>query len=141
MKRKTNKKTKPTKKKVVKKVAKKVVKKTKPKPTKKMDKTQPIESGVLCNGCKADIPQQRIDYFLKQNKHCTTCVNCSDVKTKKPIVVHQGEGDHTYEELFVVDDEVYQQHKKVEEATNRMILGKTKTLFDEEPKIEKGNKK
>lgn len=136
----------------VKKSTKKVVKnekgkkKTKPKPTKKRvekDTTnkkanQPIKSGILCNGCKEDIPQQRIDYFLKQNKNCTKCVNCSDVKTKKPIVLHQGEGDHTYEELIVVDDETYQKHKKIEEATNRIIFGKTKTMFDEEPKKEGG---
>ncbi len=102
---------------------------------KKINK-KPIKSGVLCLDCKEDIPQQRLDACKGTKK----CVNCSNVKTKKPIVLHQGTGDNTYEELVVVDDETYQRHKKVEEATNRMILGKSSTIFTEEPKKETGDK-
>src|SRR6185436_3466738 len=90
-------------------------KQTKPKTTKpKLKKTiKPIQSGVLCIDCKEDIPQQRLDACKGTRK----CVKCSNVKTKKPIVITQGTGDNTYQETVVVDDETYQRHKKLEEAT------------------------
>jgi RNA polymerase-binding transcription factor DksA len=98
---------------------------------------KPIPSGVACTGCGGDIPKQRIDAC----KGTTKCVKCSDVKTKKPIIVNHGTGDNTYQEVVIVDDETYRKHLRVEEATRR-ALGKPSTMsFDEEEPISKGNDK
>lgn len=118
------------KKSVIKKIAKAIEK-----PKVKMIK--PIPSGVACTGCGEDIPKQRIDAC----KGTTKCVKCSDVKTKKPIIVNHGTGDNTYQEVVIVDDETYRKHLRVEEATRR-ALGKPSTMsFDEEEPISKGNDK
>lgn len=119
--------------------SKKTVKKKVSKP-KKVKTPLIIKSGVLCNGCGNDIPQQRIDYFLKIGKHVTVCVNCSDVKTKKPIIINHGSGDDICQETLIVDDETYSKYKKLEEATNRHFGIKTQNMFDEEtPKDNLGN--
>ncbi len=104
----------------------------------KLKKIKPIPSGIACKGCGEDIPKQRIDAC----KGTTKCVKCSDVKTKKPIMVNHGTGDNTYQEVVIVDDETYKKHLRAEEAT-RKALGKpsTNSFFDDEEKVEKGNDK
>lgn len=99
---------------------------------------KPIPSGVACTGCGEDIPKQRIDAC----KGTTKCVKCSDVKTKKPIIVNHGTGDNIYQEVVIVDDETYRKHLKAEEATRR-ALGKPSlnSSLDNEDRIEKGNDK
>jgi len=101
----------------------------------KIKKIEPIPSGVACIGCGEDIPKQRIDACKGTNR----CIKCSDVKTKKPIIVNHGTGDNIYQEVVIVDDETYRKHLKVEEAT-RKALGKptSSNFFDEEePKHKK----
>ena len=95
-----------------------------------MKKIKPIKSGIPCTDCGEDIPKQRLDAC----KGTTKCVKCSDVKTKKPIVIQKGEGDHTYTETLIVDDDVYKQYLK-QEAAERRIFGKpiSENLEDERP--------
>lgn len=88
---------------------------------------KPIKSGVLCVGCKTDIPKQRLDAC----PGTMTCVQCSNVKTKKPIIVQQGVKDHTYIETIIVDDDVYNKYLKTEHMERkRMGLGPS-SLDDE----------
>lgn len=60
--------------------------------------------------CGIQIPPAR----LKALPNTTTCVNCSDIKTKKPIIIQRGEGDHTYTETVVLDHEEYIKYKEEE---------------------------
>ena len=41
----------------------------------------------------------------------STCVKCSDAKPKRSITVQLGEGDHTYNELIILEDDEYQRAK------------------------------
>lgn len=85
-----------------------------------MKKIQPIPSGKPCTDCKTDIPQQRLDACPGTTK----CVNCSNVKTKKPITLTKGTGDNTYVETLIVDDDTYNTYLK-QEAAERRLIGKT----------------
>jgi RNA polymerase-binding transcription factor DksA len=115
----------------------KLVKATSKIKTEKVKVIKPIPSGIACTGCGDDIPQQRINAC----KGTTRCVKCSDVKTKKPIIVNHGTGDNTYQEVVIVDDETYRKHRKIEEATMK-ALGKPSSIsFDDEEPISKGNDK
>lgn len=112
------------------KVKPKIVKTEKP----KLKKIKIIPSGIACIGCGEDIPKQRIDAC----KGTTKCVKCSDVKTKKPIIVNHGTGDNIYQEVVIVDDETFRKHQKLEEATRKALGKSTPNFFDEEqPKLKK----
>lgn len=91
-------------------------------------KTKIIPSGIPCVDCGEDIPQQRIDAC----KGTLKCVKCSDVKTKKPIIINHGTGDNIYQEVVIVDDETFKKHQKVEEATRKALGKPTTNFFDEE---------
>jgi hypothetical protein len=56
-----------------------------------------------CVICDKEIPALRI----KALPGTTTCVNCSTVAPKRGRVVSLGEGDHTYNELDIMDGETY----------------------------------
>lgn len=64
-----------------------------------------MEEVVRYCKCGVQIPSARLK--ILPNTH--TCVNCSDVQTKKPVIIQRGEGDHTYTETVVLehDDYVY----------------------------------
>lgn len=121
MKKKTTKTKSPEKKAPAKKQAKKTSeKKQTPKAKSEPDKPKlikPIKSGVLCIGCKADIPKQR----LAACPGTTTCVSCSNVKTKKPIIVQQGVKDHTYIETIIVDADVYEKYISIEHMERKRL--------------------
>ncbi len=97
---------------------------------------KPIPSGILCKGCNQDIPKQRLDACPGTTK----CVQCSDVKTKKPITVTKGTGDNTYVETLIVDDEAYKAYQK-QEIAERRLLGYSPPSDlvgdDDETKLEK----
>lgn len=93
-----------------------------------MKKIKPIKSGIPCTDCGEDIPKQRLDAC----KGTTKCVKCSDVKTKKPIVIQKGEGDHTYTETIIVDDETYKKYKKLEEAENKLFGKNSHNISDDD---------
>lgn len=60
---------------------------------------------VQCARCKDVIPEGR----LKALPNATTCVNCSFSKMKRSITVTKGEGEDTYNDLIIMDHEVYEQ--------------------------------
>ena len=67
--------------------------------------------------CGIEIPQARIK-ILPNTK---TCVNCSDVQTKKAIIVQQGEGDHTYNETIFLEHEQYEKYVEAENKLRKQM--------------------
>ena len=59
---------------------------------------------VQCVRCKEAIPEGR----LKALPNATTCVNCSSSKMKRSITVTKGEGEDTFNDLIIMDHEVYE---------------------------------
>ena len=59
---------------------------------------------VQCVRCKEAIPEGR----LKALPGVTTCVSCSSSKMKRSITVTKGEGEDTYNDLIIMDHEVYE---------------------------------
>ena len=59
---------------------------------------------VQCARCKEAIPEGR----LKALPGATTCVSCSSSKMKRSITVTKGEGEDTYNDLIIMDHEVYE---------------------------------
>jgi hypothetical protein len=51
--------------------------------------------------CEGEIPEGR----LKILPNTKTCVSCSDVSKKGGITVQLGEGDHTYNEVIIMEPE------------------------------------
>jgi len=57
-----------------------------------------------CKKCGEEIHPKRVEILPT----VTTCVKCSDTKAKRSITVQLGEGDHTYNELIIMDADEYQ---------------------------------
>ena len=57
-----------------------------------------------CKKCGDEIHPKRVEIL----PNVSTCVNCSDTKAKRSITVQLGEGDHTYNELIIMDADEYQ---------------------------------
>jgi hypothetical protein len=57
-----------------------------------------------CKKCGDEIHPKRVEIL----PNVFTCVNCSDTKAKRSITVQLGEGDHTYNELIIMDADEYQ---------------------------------
>jgi hypothetical protein len=60
-----------------------------------------------CKKCGEEIHPKRVKIL----PNATTCVKCSDAKPKRSITVQLGEGDHTYNELIILEDDEYQRAK------------------------------
>ena len=60
--------------------------------------------------CGVQIPEARLK--ILPNTH--TCVNCSDVQTKKPVIVQRGKGDHTYTETVIMEHDDYVKYQQME---------------------------
>tara|TARA_R110000772_G_scaffold105164_3_gene206792 strand:+ start:132 stop:482 length:351 start_codon:yes stop_codon:yes gene_type:complete len=76
---------------------------------------------ILCNKCGNDMPELR-----KTQYGYSFCVTCSETKnlvgTKRGIPVQMGEGDHTWTETVIMDEELYLKYTEQEE----MIKNSTK---------------
>jgi hypothetical protein len=60
-----------------------------------------------CKKCGDEIHPKRVEIL----PNVSTCVSCSDAKPKRSITVQLGEGDHTYNELIILEDDEYQRAK------------------------------
>ncbi len=63
----------------------------------------------LCIKCDAKIPSQRI----KMLPNTKVCVQCSSSSPHTGVVVTYGEGDHTWTEMVVMDEEQQSQYDKL----------------------------
>ena len=63
---------------------------------------------IPCPKCGNDFPEKRkeLGYHV--------CVNCSTVKPKVGVTTVEGTGDHTYNDLIVMEQDVYISIKKKE---------------------------
>lgn len=63
---------------------------------------------IPCPKCGIDFPEKRkeLGYHV--------CVNCSTVKPKVGVTTVEGTGDHTYNDLIVMEQDVYISIKKKE---------------------------
>ena len=63
-----------------------------------------------CYVCDQEISPLR----LKVLPHTKTCVKCSDVAPKRARTVSLGEGDHTYTEIEIMDNDTYRKVMAIE---------------------------
>ena len=88
-----------------------------------------------CKKCNEEIHPKRVEIL----PNVTTCVKCSDTKAKRSITVQLGEGDHTYNELIIMDADEYQ---KLEPYINpRAMTAPVLDEIDEEEEEEKPKSK
>ena len=77
---------------------------------------------IKCTRCKNDMPKLRLDNYVYD-----FCVECSEsgnkVKAKHGVPVMMGEGDHTWVETIIMDEEQYSVYQHNEKALKN--LGKT----------------
>jgi hypothetical protein len=76
----------------------------------------------ICIGCGSEIHPKRVEIL----PHTKTCVNCSTTEKKGGLTVQLGEGDHTYNEVIVMDrddlirlEELQNKHKKVIDGSHK----------------------
>ena len=57
---------------------------------------------IKCPKCGADMPELRLTQYGYD-----FCVNCSTVGAKKGVPVLRGTGDHTWNEIEIVEEQYY----------------------------------
>ena len=57
---------------------------------------------IKCTKCGADMPELRLTQYGYD-----FCVNCSTVGAKKGVPVVRGTGDHTWNEIEIVEEQDY----------------------------------
>ena len=86
---------------------------------------------ILCNKCGNDMPELR-----KTQYGYSFCVTCSETKnlvgTKRGIPVLRGQGDHTWIETIIMDEEEYFRHTEQEELLLKTIDTNKKEPVDED---------
>jgi hypothetical protein len=74
---------------------------------------------IECRSCGSDMPELRLTQY--GYNFCVTCSeNGNKVKPKHGIPVMMGEGDHTWIETVIMDDDQYQQYQNQERAYKNM---------------------
>ena len=93
-------------------------------------KTQTMKM-IPCNTCGEDMPELR-----KTQYGYKFCVSCSEnqnlVGTKRGIPVLRGQGDHTWTETVIMDEETYLKHTEQEELLVKTIGTNKKEVVDED---------
>ena len=70
----------------------------------------------ICKSCGEEIHPGR----LKALPTATTCVECSTTGKKAGVTVTLGEGDHTYNEIEILDEETYRKVVAIELGVDRL---------------------
>ena len=74
---------------------------------------------IECRSCGGDMPELRLTQY--GYNFCVTCSETGNkVKAKHGIPVMMGEGDHTWIETVIMDDDQYQQYQNQERAYKNM---------------------
>ena len=77
----------------------------------------------FCVKCGEDIHPKRLQIL----PNTTTCVNCSTTGQKRGISVQLGEGDHTYNEIVILEENEFKKYLELEQShrktlNNQLIL-------------------
>ena len=67
-----------------------------------------------CITCNEEIHPKRLEILPK----ATTCVSCSTTGKKAGVSVVLGEGDHTYNEIVIMEPEEFEQYRELEYKLN-----------------------
>jgi hypothetical protein len=67
-----------------------------------------------CNACGEEIHPKRLEILPT----ATQCVKCSTTGKKAGVSVVLGEGDHTYNEIVIMEPEEFEQYKELEFKLN-----------------------
>jgi hypothetical protein len=78
-----------------------------------------------CVGCGEQIHPKRIEIL----PHTKTCVKCSETGRKKGISVQIGEGDHSYTDVVIMEDNDYRNYMSSEDKMRKKSTGKSKSEF------------
>jgi hypothetical protein len=67
-----------------------------------------------CSACGEEIHPKRLEIL----PNAITCVSCSTTGKKAGVRVVLGEGDHTYNEIVIMEPEEFEQYKELEFKIN-----------------------
>jgi hypothetical protein len=67
-----------------------------------------------CSACGEEIHPKRLEIL----PNAITCVSCSTTGKKAGVSVVLGEGDHTYNEIVIMEPEEFEQYKELEFKIN-----------------------
>jgi hypothetical protein len=74
-----------------------------------------------CVKCGNDIHPKRLEIL----PNTTTCVNCSTAGKKRGVNVQLGEGDHTYNEIVIMEEDQYKKYLELEQSHRKTLAGQT----------------
>lgn len=81
----------------------------------------------LCKSCGEEIHPGR----LKALPTTTTCVECSTTGRKAGVTVTLGEGDHTYNEIIIMEHDDFVKYKEVEAIfRNKGVVAPVTDVFN-----------
>jgi len=81
----------------------------------------------MCKSCGEEIHPGR----LKALPTATTCVECSTTGRKAGVTVTLGEGDHTYNEIIIMEHDDFVKYKEVEAAfRNKGVVTPVTDVFN-----------
>jgi hypothetical protein len=81
----------------------------------------------LCKSCGEEIHPGR----LKALPTATTCVECSTTGRKAGVTVTLGEGDHTYNEIIIMEHDDFVKYKEVEATfRNKGVVAPVTDVFN-----------
>jgi hypothetical protein len=86
-----------------------------------------MEANIRYCKCGVLIPEARLKILPTTH----TCVNCSDAKPKKPVIVQRGEGDHTYTETVILDHDDYVRYTEEENKFRKRTMPTIQTDLSE----------
>ena len=70
---------------------------------------------IPCNICREDMPELRLTEY--NYSFCVKCSeSCNKVKAKHGVPVMMGEGDHTWVETLIMDEDQFQNYQNNERA-------------------------
>lgn len=74
-----------------------------------------------CIKCGNDIHPKRLEIL----PNTTTCVGCSTAGKKRGVNVQLGEGDHTYNEIVIMEEDQYKKYLELEQSHRKTLAGQT----------------
>jgi len=94
-------------------------------------KTSTLVKMIPCSKCQGDMPELR-----KTQYGYDFCVSCSDglnlVGKKRALPVQMGEGDHSWTETIIMEENDYFKHTEQEELLVKSIGSKKEKIDDDD---------